>query len=58
VFEQGNRGKIWKLLKKTVSVCVLVVIFALVFRVGDLSTDARDYIQDRLAELRIAFQQN
>jgi hypothetical protein len=41
-----------------VSICVLVVIFALVFRAGDLSTDARDFIQDRLTELRTVLQQN
>jgi hypothetical protein len=46
------------LLQKTMYVCLLVVIFVLVFRVGELSIDARDYIQDRLAELWITPQQN
>jgi hypothetical protein len=41
-----------------VYVCLLVVIFALLFRAGDLSIDARDYIQDRLAELGITLPQN
>jgi hypothetical protein len=57
-FAQGNRGRIWKLLQKTVYVCLLVVIFVLVFRAGDLSIDVRDYVQDRLAELGITLQQN
>jgi hypothetical protein len=34
-------------------VCLVVVIFVLVFRAGELSKDARGYIQDRLAELGI-----
>jgi hypothetical protein len=35
-----------------------MVIFALLFRAGELSINARDYIQDRLAELGITLQQN
>ena len=46
------------MLQKTVYVCLLVVIFALVFRAGDLSIDVRDYVQDRLVELGITLQQN
>jgi hypothetical protein len=46
------------LLQKTMYVCLLVVIFVLVFRAGELLIDARDYIHDRLAELGIAPQQN
>jgi len=46
------------LLRKVVSICVLVAIFAFVFRAGDLSIDARDFIQDRLTELRIVLQRN
>jgi len=53
-----NRGRICKLLQKTMYVCLVVVIFVLVFRAGELSIDARDYIQDRLAELGITPQQN
>jgi hypothetical protein len=45
------------MLQRAVSVCLLVVIVLLLFRVGDLSTQARDFIQDRLTELGIA-QQN
>jgi hypothetical protein len=37
---------------------VLVAIVVLVFRAGDLSIEARDFIQDRLTELRIVLQQN
>jgi hypothetical protein len=33
--------------QKTVFICVLVAIFALIFRVGDLSADARNFLQDR-----------
>jgi hypothetical protein len=55
---EENRGRIRKLLQKTVSVCVLVVIFALVFRAGDLSVGARNFLQDRLTELGITLQQN
>jgi hypothetical protein len=46
------------LLRKTVFVCVPVAIFALIFRVGDLSSDARNFLQDRLVELGITVQQN
>jgi hypothetical protein len=46
------------LLQKTVSICVLVVIVLLVFRAGDLSAGARDFIQDWLMALTIAVQQN
>jgi hypothetical protein len=53
-----NRGRILKLLQKTMYVCLLVVIFVLIVRAGELSIDARDYIQDRLAELGITPQQN
>ena len=56
--QAGNRGRICKLLQKTMYVCLVVVIFVLVFRAGELSIDARDYIQDRLAELGITPQQN
>jgi hypothetical protein len=37
---------------------VLVVIFALVFRAGDLSVSARNFLQDRLTGLGITLQQN
>jgi hypothetical protein len=53
----GSRGRIWKILQRAVSVCLLVVIVLLLFRAGDFSTQARDFIQDRLTELGIA-QQN
>jgi hypothetical protein len=46
------------MLQRTVSLCILIAIVALVFRAGDLSIDARDFIQDRLSELRILLQQN
>jgi len=46
------------LFQKTVSICILIAIVALVFRAGDLSIDARDFIQNRLSELRIVLQQN
>ena len=57
-FARGSRVRIWRLLRKTVYYCVLIGIVVLVFRVGELSVDARDYIEDRLAELKIALQQN
>jgi hypothetical protein len=41
-----------------VSLCVLIMVFALVYRAGDLSVDARDFIQDRLTALRSVLQQN
>jgi hypothetical protein len=44
--------------QKTVFICVLVAIFALIFRVGDLSADARNFLQDRLVELGTTLQQN
>ena len=44
--------------QKTVSICILIAIVALVFRVGDFSIGARDFIQNRLSELRIVLQQN
>ena len=47
-----------EMLRKTVSICILIAIVALVFRTGDLSIDARDFIQDRLSELRIMLQQD
>jgi len=37
---------------------LLVVILVLVLRAGELLIDARDYIQDRLAEMGIMPQQN
>ena len=46
------------MLQKAMYVCLPVVIFVLAFRAGELSIDARDYIQDRLAELGITPQQN
>jgi hypothetical protein len=46
------------LLQKTVLICVLVAIFALIFRVGDLSADACNFLQDRLFVLGITVQQN
>jgi len=46
------------LLKETVSICILIVIVTLVFRAGSLSIDARDFVQDRLSELRVVLQQN
>jgi hypothetical protein len=46
------------LLQKTVFICVLVAIFAFIFRVGNLSADARNFLQDRLVELGITVQQN
>jgi len=46
------------LLKKTVSIGILIVIVTLVFRAGNLSIDARDFVQDRLSELRVVLQQN
>jgi len=46
------------LLRKTLYLCALVGIVVLLLRVGDFSVDARNYVQDRLAELKIAFQQN
>jgi len=50
--------RIWRLLRKTLYLCALVGIVVLLLRVGDFSVDARNYVQDRLAELKIAFQQN
>ena len=46
------------MLQKTRYICLLVVIFVLVFRAGELLIDARDYIQDRLAEMGITPQQH
>ena len=46
------------MLPKTRYIWLLVVIFMLVFRAGELLIDARDYIQDRLAELGITPQRN
>jgi len=46
------------LLQKTRYICLLVVILVLVLRAGELLIDARDYIQDRLAEMGIMPQQN
>jgi hypothetical protein len=46
------------LLQKTVFICVLVAIFALVFRAGDLSVAARNFLQDRLTGLGITIQPN
>jgi hypothetical protein len=45
-------------LQRTLSFCVLVAIVVLVSQAGDLSVDARDFIQSRLGELRIALQPN
>jgi hypothetical protein len=45
-------------LQRTLSFCVLVAIVVLVSQAGDLSVDARDFIQSRLEELRIALQPN
>jgi len=50
--------KVWRLLKKTVSISILIVIVTLVFRAGSLSIDPRDFVQDRLSELRVVLQQN
>ena len=52
---QRHRGRIWDL-QKTLSICVLVAIAVLVCQAGDLSVDARDFIQGRLQELRIVLQ--
>ena len=46
------------MLQKTRYICLLVVILVLVLRAGELLIDARDYIQDRLAELGITPQRN
>jgi hypothetical protein len=46
------------LLRKTVYLCSLLGIVVLLFGVGDLSVEARNYLQARLAELEFAFQQN
>jgi len=46
------------LLQKTRYICLLVVILVLVLRAGELLIDARDYIQDRLAEMGIMPQQH
>ena len=46
------------MLQKTRYICLLVVILVLVLRAGELLIDARDYIQDRLAEMGIMPQQN
>ena len=46
------------MLRKTVPICVLIAIVAFVFRLGDLSIDARDFVEDRLSEWRIVLQQN
>ena len=53
-----DRKEDLEMLKKAVSICILIGIVALVFRAGDLSVEARDFIQDRLSELRIILQQN
>ena len=47
-----------EMLQKTVSICILIGIVALAFRAGDLSIHARDFVQDRLSELRIVPPQN
>jgi hypothetical protein len=54
---QRHRGRIWEL-QKTLSFCVLVAIAVLITQAGDLSVDARDFIQGQLKELRIALQPN
>ena len=46
------------MLQKTRYICLLVVILVLVLRAGELLIDARDYIQDRLAEMGIMPQQH
>jgi hypothetical protein len=51
-------GEGFRELQKTLSFCVLVAIVVLVSQAGDLSVDARDFIQSRLEELRIALQPN
>jgi len=43
---------------KTLSFGVLVAIVVLFSQAGDLSVGARDFIQGRLEELRIAVQPN
>jgi len=45
------------LLRKAVSVCIVVTIMALIFGAGELVVSARDFIEDRLVELGIP-QQN
>jgi hypothetical protein len=40
-------------LQKTLSICVLVAIVALVCQAGDLCVNARDYIHGQLVELGI-----
>jgi hypothetical protein len=52
---QRHRGRIWDL-QKTLSICILIAIAVLVCHAGDLSVDARDFIQGRLQELRIVLQ--
>lgn len=46
----------WDSLRRIMFVCVLTGIAALFFHVGDLSLEACDQIQDRLADLvRVAW---
>jgi len=40
------------------SICLLVAIVVLVYQAGDLSIDARDFIQDRLDDLRTTLRLN
>jgi hypothetical protein len=56
-FAQRHRERIWRL-PKTLSFCVLVAIVVLISQAGDLSVDARDFIQGQLDGLRTALQLN
>ena len=56
-FTQRYRERIWRL-PKTLSFCVLVAIVVLISQAGDLSVDARDFIQTQLQELKVAMQPN
>ena len=56
-FTQRHRERIWRL-PKTLSFCVLVAIVVLISQAGDLSVDARDFIQTQLQELKVAMQPN
>jgi hypothetical protein len=56
-FAQRHRERIWRL-PKTLSFCVLVAIVVLISQAGDLSVDARDFIQTQLQELKVAMQPN
>jgi hypothetical protein len=56
-FAQRHRGRIWRIAKDTIVLRAGRDCRARP-QAGDLSVDARDFIQSRLEELRIALQPN